>query len=218
MRYWKLQDRSSPNFQGWETCWCRCSIWCWFPDWPRDVAMALATNPKSATRLPSWDSHSKTDGSIGKQMGALIAQKSCLHCAKIGELWFTNSRDYDDYLVTIYARSWWNAFDSRDSIWQWMAGTTELNGFAPNSHGGCVWFFAGPTLNVKVEGQRARSPGTKMCCAQTTPHGGDEMECTHCKYRHASSRRDDLIAAEGCLRQDACTVPGGLLLGSATQC
>ena len=31
---------------------------------------------KSATCLPSWDSHSTTDGRVGKQMGALTAQKS----------------------------------------------------------------------------------------------------------------------------------------------
>ena len=48
------------------------------------------------------------------------------------------------------------------------------------------------------------------------PRGMDEMELAHCKYRHASSRRDDLIAAEGCLRRDACAGPGGLPLGSAT--
>jgi len=31
---------------------------------------------KSATCLPSWDSHSTMDGRMGKQMGALTAQKS----------------------------------------------------------------------------------------------------------------------------------------------
>jgi len=34
--------------------------------------------------------------------------------------------------------------------------------------------------------------------------------------RHASSRRDDSIAAEGCFRRDACAGPGGLPLGSTT--
>jgi len=36
-----------------------------------------------------------------------------------------------------------------------------LNGFAPNSHGRRVWFLARKSLNVKVKGQRSRSPGTK---------------------------------------------------------
>jgi len=34
-------------------------------------------------RLPPWDLHSATDGSVEKRMGALTAQKSCLHCVKI---------------------------------------------------------------------------------------------------------------------------------------
>jgi len=38
---------------------------------------------KSATRLPSWDWHSTTDSRVGKWMGALTAQKSCLHRVKI---------------------------------------------------------------------------------------------------------------------------------------
>ena len=36
-----------------------------------------------------------------------------------------------------------------------------LNGFAPNSQGRRVWSLARTSLNVKVKGQRLRSPGTK---------------------------------------------------------
>jgi len=53
--------------------------------------------------FPSWDSHSTTDGRLGKPMGALTAQKSCLHRIKFGELWSTNSGVYGDRLATIYA-------------------------------------------------------------------------------------------------------------------
>jgi len=67
---------------------------------------------KSATRLPSWDSHSTMDGRIGKRMGALTAQKSCLHRIKFGELGFTDSGVYGDGLATIHARNRRNAFDS----------------------------------------------------------------------------------------------------------
>jgi len=35
-----------------------------------------------------------------------------------------------------------------------------LNGFAPNSLGRRVWFLARTSLNVKIKGQRSRSPGT----------------------------------------------------------
>jgi len=74
--------------------------------------------PKLATRLPFWDSHSTTDGRMGKQMGALTAQKSCLQHIKFRELWSTNSGVYGDGLATIYAPNvWnrWNTFDSWDS-------------------------------------------------------------------------------------------------------
>jgi len=37
----------------------------------------------------------------------------------------------------------------------------RLNGFAPNSQGRRVWSLARTSLNVKVDGQRSRSPGTK---------------------------------------------------------
>ena len=47
----------------------------------------------SATRLLSWDSHSATDSRMGKRMGALTAQKSCLHRIKFGEL-FRRFRDF----------------------------------------------------------------------------------------------------------------------------
>jgi len=36
-----------------------------------------------------------------------------------------------------------------------------LNGFAPNSQERRVWSLARINLNVKVRGQRSRSPGTK---------------------------------------------------------
>jgi len=36
-----------------------------------------------------------------------------------------------------------------------------LNGFAPNSRRRRVWYLARKSLNVKVKGQRSRSPGTK---------------------------------------------------------
>jgi len=64
----------------------RCSIWFWFLDRSRDVAMTtnfrreIGRNRRYA--FPSWDSHSTTDGRIGKRMGALTAQKSCLHRIK----------------------------------------------------------------------------------------------------------------------------------------
>jgi len=51
-------------------------------------------------------------------------------------------------------------------IRQRMAGT----GFAPNSHGRSVWFFTHTSLNIKVKGQRSRSPGTKNAlCSPNTP-------------------------------------------------
>ena len=37
-----------------------------------------------------------------------------------------------------------------------------LNGFAPNSHGRRVWSLARKSLNVRVKGQRLRSPGIKF--------------------------------------------------------
>jgi len=37
----------------------------------------------------------------------------------------------------------------------------SLNGFAPNSHGRLIWSLVRTSLNVKVKGQRSRSPGTK---------------------------------------------------------
>ena len=36
-----------------------------------------------------------------------------------------------------------------------------MNRFAPNSHGRHVWSLARKGGNVKVKGQRSRSPGTK---------------------------------------------------------
>jgi len=36
-----------------------------------------------------------------------------------------------------------------------------LNGYAPYSQGGRVWSLARTSLNVKVKGQRPKSPGTK---------------------------------------------------------
>ena len=36
-----------------------------------------------------------------------------------------------------------------------------MNGFAPNSHGRCVWSLPGTSLKVKVKRQRSRSPGDK---------------------------------------------------------
>ena len=36
-----------------------------------------------------------------------------------------------------------------------------LNGFAPNSHGRCVWSLTWTSLKVKVRGQRSRQSGTK---------------------------------------------------------
>jgi len=37
-----------------------------------------------------------------------------------------------------------------------------LNGFAPNSQGRRVWSLAWTSLNVKIRGQRSRSPGTNF--------------------------------------------------------
>ena len=73
---------------------------------------------KSATRLPSWDSHSTTDDRMGKRMGALAVQKSCLHRIKTGELRSTNFGVYGDGLATICApnaRNRRNAFDCWNS-------------------------------------------------------------------------------------------------------
>jgi len=39
----------------------------------------VRNRPKSATGLPSWDSDSRTDGSMEKRKGTLTVQKSCLH-------------------------------------------------------------------------------------------------------------------------------------------
>jgi len=45
-----------------------------------------------------------------------------------------------------------------------------MNGFAPNSQGRRVWSFAHTSLNVKVKGQRSRSPGTKNAlCTPNIP-------------------------------------------------
>jgi len=46
----------------------------------------------------------------------------------------------------------------------------RLNGFAPNSQGRRVWSVARTSLNVKVRGQRSRSPGTNnMLCTPVIP-------------------------------------------------
>jgi len=47
------------------------------------IQFQLRNRPKSATRLPSWHSHSTTDGRIGKRMGALTAQKPCTLCRNL---------------------------------------------------------------------------------------------------------------------------------------
>jgi len=75
-----------------------------------------------------------------------------------------------DGLATIYApnaRNRRNAFDSWDSH-STTDGAELLNGFAPNSQGRRVWSFARTSLNVRVKGQRSKSPGTKY--ALRTPN------------------------------------------------
>jgi len=54
---------------------------------------------------------------------------------------------------------------TRFNAWQ-----EPLNRFGPNSHGRRVWSFARTSFNVKVKGQRSRSPGTKNAlCTHDTP-------------------------------------------------
>jgi len=81
-----------------------------------------------------------------------------------------------------------------------------------------VWSFARMSLNAKVKGQKSRSPGTKNAlCTHNTPSVWTEWNALVAyNVTRASSRRTDSIAAEGCLRRDACAGPGGLPLGSAT--
>jgi len=62
--------------------------------------------PKSATRLPSWDLHSTTDGRMAKQMDTLTPLMSSPYCIKIGELWFTNPGVYYAHLATILGSKW----------------------------------------------------------------------------------------------------------------
>jgi len=49
-----------------------------------------------------------------------------------------------------------------------------LNGFEPNSHERRAWSLARTSLNVKVKGQRSRSPGTKTRCAIPSPSASTE--------------------------------------------
>ena len=49
-----------------------------------------------------------------------------------------------------------------------------LNGFVPNSQGRCVWSLARTSLNVKVKGQRSRSPWTKSAVQSRHPPAATE--------------------------------------------
>jgi len=99
-------------------------------------------------------------------------------------------------------------------IRQWMAGTTGRI---------CAKFTRNMCLVLRwhgfeCQGQKSKVKVTrkkKRAVHSQRPRGMDEMERAHCKYRHASSRCDDSIAADGCLRRDVCSGPGGLPLGSS---
>ena len=71
-----------------------------------------------------------------------------------------------------------------------------LNGFAPNSQGRRAWSLARKTLDVKVKGQRSRSPQTKTRCALPSPrqrrNGTRSLQITS-----FSSRQDHSVAAGG---------------------
>jgi len=92
---------------------------------------------------------------MGKWMGALTAQKPCLHRVKV---WWTlvyqlrNLRWwFGDNLCAKCAKSSKRVRFLRlvfDNGWQ-----EPLNGFAPNSHRWRVWSFARTSCNVKVKGQ-----------------------------------------------------------------
>jgi len=59
-----------------------------------------------------------------------------------------------------------------------------LIGFAPNSQGRRAWSLA---RNVRVKGQRSRSPGTKMRCVLPSTPGSVRVVRARCKQRRAAT-------------------------------
>jgi len=92
-----------------------CSVWYWFSIGQGMLPWQPILGAKSAEILGLA---SNNGWEMAKRMGALTAQKFCLHRIKFDELWSSNSGVYGDGLVTIYApnaRNRRNAFDSGDS-------------------------------------------------------------------------------------------------------
>ena len=118
-------------------------------------------NRRHAFLLGSWDSHSTTDGSMEKRMGALTAQKSCLHRIKNLVNFGSVTPEFAVMVWRPFVRQMGEIGETRyrflglvfDNGWQ-----EPLNGFAPNLHGRRVWSFARTTLNVKLKSQRSRPP------------------------------------------------------------
>ena len=108
-----------------------------------------------------------------KRMGALTAQKFCLHgVKKLMNFRSTNSGVYGDGLATIYApngRNRRNAFDRCLRIVFHNGWQEPLNGFVPNSHGRRVWSLAQRSLNVKVKVTRNRKSAVHSEHPATSP-------------------------------------------------
>jgi len=79
-----------------------------------------------------------------------------------------------------------------------------LNRFVPNSHGGSVQSLTQTSLNVKVKGQRSRSPGTKNALSTLITPDSIRMVCARCKQHAAAA------AADGAIR----LLPGGIILSA----
>ena len=67
-----------------------------------------------------------------------------------------------------------------------------LNGFAPNSRRRRVWYLARMSLNVKVKGQRSRSPGTKKRPFRPFRRPACGL-CNLCSEKHLQPLATDLI-------------------------
>jgi len=79
------------------------------------------------------------------------------------------------------------------------------NGFAPNSRGRRVWSVARKSLNVKVKGQRSRSPGTENAlCTPITP-AATEWSCLLHESHYSALSTGGLRACGLCLVKHLCS-------------
>jgi len=142
------------------------------------------------TCLPSWDSHFTTDGRMGKRMGALTAQKSCLHRIKFFKNFGPLTPKFTVMVWRPFIRQMCEIIETRSiletRVREWMAVTAEQ--ICTNSHGRRVWSFAWMSFNVRVKGQRLRSLGTKnVLCTRNTHVVWTEwnalLQITSCKQQ-----------------------------------